>query len=86
MVKEYLEWDLEYESRAHKYKISSHTPITEWVRQFKLYGIQRLERKQNQEYTSEFKLNVLNYMRMTCATYTGTAIKCGVPHIGAIAI
>ena len=32
MVKEYLEWDLEYESRAHKYKISSHTPITEWVR------------------------------------------------------
>ncbi len=47
VVKEYLEGDLGYESLAQKYKISIHTPITEWMRQFKVYGRQRLERKQN---------------------------------------
>ena len=47
VVKEYLEGDLGYESLAQKYKISILTPITEWMKQFKVYRRQRLERKQN---------------------------------------
>ena len=44
-----------------------------------------LERKQRQDYTGEFRLNVLNYMKTTGASYSITANHFGISDIGTIA-
>ncbi len=44
-----------------------------------------LERKQRQDYTSEFKLNVLTYMKTSGVSYSLTAIHFGISDIGMIA-
>ncbi|WP_317327176.1 transposase [Turicibacter sanguinis] len=60
VVNEYLQGTLGYRLLAKKYQMSSPSPIKAWVRQYTQNGKSRLERKENQEYTGEFKLNVLN--------------------------
>lgn len=85
IVKEYLDGSLGYGALAQKYKIGHKKSIQEWVRQYKRDGKKGLERKKMKVYSSEFKLNVLNYMKTTGASYSTTATHFGIPDIGTIA-
>ena len=59
--------------------------IETWVRQYKQEGKNGLQPKEKQEYTGEFKLNVLNYMKTTGASYSTTAIIWNIQRYGTIA-
>lgn len=85
VVNEYLQGTLGYRLLAKKYQMPSPSPIKAWVRQYNQNGKSGLEPKENQEYTGEFKLNVLNYMKTTGASYSQTAIHFGMLEIGTIA-
>lgn len=85
VVNEYLLGTLGYQLLAKKSQMSSSCPIKSWVRQYDQNGKSRLESKENQKYTGEFKLNVLNYMKITGASYSQTAIHFGLSEIGTIA-
>ena len=85
IVNEYLEGVLGYRSLANKYAIPSQSQIETWVRQYKQEGKNGLQPKEKQEYTGEFKLNVLNYMKTTGASYSMTANHFEVSEIRTIA-
>ena len=85
VVNDYLNGTLGYHLLAKKYQIPSPSPIKAWVRQYKQNGKSGLEPKEKQEYTGEFKLNVLNYMKTTGASYSQTAIHFGISETGTIA-
>lgn len=85
VVNEYLQGTLGYQLLAKKSQMSSSCPIKSWVRQYDQNGKSRLESKENQKYTGEFKLNVLNYMKITGASYSQTAIHFEISDIGTIA-
>ena len=59
VIKEYLNGNVTYAYLTQKYQISSSKQVQEWVRQYKLFGKKGLECKQRQDYTGEFRLNVL---------------------------
>ncbi len=76
IVKEYLEGSLGYNSLAKKYSISSCTTIRCWVQAYKTLGEKGLCKKHTKQvYTVQFKLDVLNFMKQTGASYQDTAIK-----------
>ena len=85
VIKEYLNGNVTYAYLTQKYQISSSKQVQEWVRQYKLFGKKGLERKQRQDYTGEFRLNVLNYMKTTGVSYSITANHFGISDIGTIA-
>lgn len=85
IVNEYLQATLGYRSLAKKYQIPSQSQIETWVRQYKQEGKNGLQPKEKQVYTGEFKLNVLNYIKTTGASYSQTAIHFGISDIGTIA-
>ena len=85
VVNEYLQGTLEYRLLAKKYQMSSPSPIKDWVRQYDQNGKSGLEPKENQGYTGEFKLNVLNSMKAPGASYSQTAIHFGISETGTIA-
>jgi len=85
IVNEYLQGTLGYRSLAKKYQIPSQSQIETWVRQYKQEGKNGLQPKEKQVYTGEFKLNVLNYIKTTGASYSQTAIHFGISDIGTIA-
>ena len=85
VVNEYLQGTLGYRLLAKKYHIPSKSQIETWVRQYKQTGRSGVQRKEKQEYTGEFKLNVLNDMKTTGASYSQTAIHFGLSEIGTIA-
>jgi transposase len=76
IVKEYLEGPLGYKLLAKKYDISSETSIKKWVNSFKAFGKDGLCRKRSKTvYSVQFKLNVINFMKETGASYQDTAIE-----------
>lgn len=85
IVNEYLQGTLGYQSLAKKYQISSQSQIETWVRRYKQEGKNGLQPKEKQVYTGDFKLNVLNYMKTTGASYSQTAIHFEISDIGTIA-
>ena len=85
VVNEYLQGTLGYRLLAKKYHIPRKSQIETWVRQYKQTGRSGVQRKEKQEYTGEFKLNVLNDMKTTGASYSQTAIHFGLSEIGTIA-
>ena len=75
-VQEYLEGKLSYQLLSRKYEMPSSTPIKQWVRAFNAFGKEGLQRKTRIEvYSVKFKLDVLNFMKQTGASYQDTAIK-----------
>ena len=84
VVNEYLQGTLGYRLLAKKYHIPSKSQIETWVRQYKQTGRSGVQRKEKQEYTGEFKLNVLNDMKTTGASYSQTAIHFGISNIRTI--
>lgn len=76
IVKEYIEGPLGYTLLASKYGIPSTTPIERWVNSYKAFGKEGLRKKRSKMvYSVQFKLNVLNFMKQTGASYQDTAIE-----------
>lgn len=61
VVKEYLETSISYKSLSNKYCILSESLIRKWVSSYKSQGYEGLKvKRENTQYTLEFKLNVVN--------------------------
>ncbi|WP_078428007.1 helix-turn-helix domain-containing protein [Alkalihalobacterium alkalinitrilicum] len=74
LVTEYLHGDLGYKLLAKKYNMPSQTPLQDWVRAFKTQGIEGLKRKKVKEaYSIQFKLDTIQFMLETGASYQETA-------------
>ncbi|MED4886433.1 transposase [Lysinibacillus fusiformis] len=74
VVQEYLSGSLGYRSIAKKYGVDD-SPLRRWVRAFKEFGSSGLSvKKTKQIYSVQFKLDVLNFMKRTGASYQDTAI------------
>jgi transposase len=79
VVSEYLKGKEGYRRIARKYNLPDATFVRKWVNQYKQYGIQAWERKKTrQDYTGEFKLKVLHYMKTTGASYRETSNHFGI--------
>lgn len=75
IVKEYLGGTLGYNSLAKKYGIPAESQVRRWVRAFKEFGEDGLRRKHSKQvYPVKFKLDVLNFVKQTGASYQDTAI------------
>ena len=76
VVKEYLKGKIGFKLLAKKYSIPSKRTIETWVSAYKVYGKEGLKRKTNNEvYSVQFKVDVLNFMKQTGASYQETAIQ-----------
>jgi len=79
VVKEYLEGQDGYKRLANKYGISSKQQIKKWVNQYEQYGEKGLERQQTRKtYPSQFKMDVLHYMKQTGASHFETCNTFGI--------
>jgi transposase len=79
IVKEYQEGKLGYSLLAKKYGIKSHNLIKKWIKVFDKFGVNGLLRKRNNEvYSVQFKIDVLDYMKKTRASLMDTALQFGI--------
>ena len=86
VVKEYLNGPLGFGLLAKKYKPLAFSQIQRWVRAYNEFGGVGLERKtKKQFYSVQFKLDVLNFMKRTGASYQDTAIQFNMNNPGLIA-
>ena len=61
VVKEYLETNISYKNLTNKYSIPNKSIIITWVNAYKSQGYEGLKvKRENIQYTLEFKLNVVN--------------------------
>ena len=61
VVKEYLESNISYKNLSDKYCIPSESIVKTWVNAYKSQGYEGVKvKRENRQYTLEFKLNVLN--------------------------
>ena len=61
VVKEYLESNTSYKTLSNKYCIPSESIIRKWVNAYKSQGYEGLKvKRENTQYTLDFKLNVVN--------------------------
>lgn len=75
IVKEYLVGALGYTLLAQKYGIPAETQVKRWVRAYKEFGEDGLRKKlSKQVYPFKFKLDVLDFMKQTGASYQDVAI------------
>jgi transposase len=75
LVTEYLEGNIGYGSLAKKYNMGSQTPIRQWVKAYESQGMDGLIRsKTKKEYSVQFKLDTIQFMLNTGASYLDTAI------------
>lgn len=76
LVIEYLSGNLGYRSLAKKYNMGSQTQIVEWVNTYKSQGMEGLKRrKTKKEYSVQFKLDTIQFMLNTGASYLETAVQ-----------
>ncbi|MFC4662909.1 MULTISPECIES: helix-turn-helix domain-containing protein [Oceanobacillus] len=76
LVTEYLYGNLGYISLAKKYNMSSPSPIKNWVSSYKSQGMGGLKRrKTKEEYSVQFKLDAVQFMLETGASYQETAVR-----------
>ncbi|MGD6802595.1 helix-turn-helix domain-containing protein [Rossellomorea aquimaris] len=76
IVTEYLYGNLGFGSLAKKYNIGSHKQIIEWVNTYKSQGMEGLKRrKTKKEYSVQFKLDTIQFMLKTGASYLETAVQ-----------
>ncbi|MFD2639572.1 transposase, partial [Piscibacillus salipiscarius] len=87
IVKEYLEGPLGYGLLAKKYEVPGKGQIRKWVDAYKALGEDGLRRKRSTTvYPVQFKLDVLNFIRQTGASYKETAIEFKLNNPSLIAI
>ncbi|WP_034552331.1 helix-turn-helix domain-containing protein [Carnobacterium funditum] len=86
IVKEYQNGTLTYDLLAKKYGMPSSSPIKQWVNLYTHYGKEGLIRKKTKEvYSVHFKLDVLQFMKRTGASYQETANSFGIREFSIIA-
>ncbi|SDI15445.1 helix-turn-helix domain-containing protein [Alteribacillus bidgolensis] len=74
LVTEYLNGNLGYKSLAKKYNMPSQTPIQDWIRAYKTKGIEGLKRRKIKEaYSVPFKMDTIQFMVETGASFQETA-------------
>ncbi|WP_319961232.1 transposase [Virgibacillus natechei] len=74
LVTEYLHGNLGYKLLAKKYNMPSQTPLQDWVRASKTQGMEGLKRRKRKEaYSVQFKLDTVQFMLETGASYQETA-------------
>ena len=79
VVKEYLKGDLGYNVLSRKYGIPGSAQLERWVRAYQTFGIDGLNKKsKKQVYPVQFKLDVIEFIKRTGASYQETAIKFGI--------
>lgn len=61
VIKEYKETETSLNELARKYGIKSPKSIREWIRKYKLYGINEIESPKAKKYPLELKQNVIKY-------------------------
>lgn len=70
---------------AKKFGVKSESNIRKWVKQYKEFGYNGLERRKNkQEYSTHFKLDVLNYYYQSGLGILDVAIKFNLSDTGLI--
>lgn len=78
VVQEYLTGPKGYKLLARKYQISDESSIKNWVKNYNKFGAEGITvRPTPNVYTVQFKLNVLQFMQRTGASYRDTAIEFG---------
>lgn len=71
---------------AKKHNMPSETPIRQWVRAYHEFGPDGFKRKQQWAvYPVQFKVDVLNFMKQTGASYSDTAVAFGLNNPSLIA-
>ncbi|RDW16446.1 helix-turn-helix domain-containing protein [Oceanobacillus chungangensis] len=76
LVTEYLHGNLGYQSLSKKYNIPSTFQLRNWVRSYKEQGMDGLKRKRTKkEYSVQFKLDAIQFMLETGASYLETAVQ-----------
>ena len=74
LVTEYLDGNHGYKLLAKKYDMPSPTPLQDWVRAYKTIGMEGLKRRKVKEvYSVQFKLDTIQFMSETGASYQETA-------------
>ena len=78
LVTEYLDGNIGYKLLAKKYNMPSTTPLQNWVRAYKTQGMEGLKRRKRKEvYPVQFKLNTIQFMLDTGASYQETTEQFG---------
>jgi len=86
IVKEYQNKGLGYKGLARKYDMPSSSPLKQWVKLYTNFGEDGLKRKKSKEvYSVHFKLDVLQFMKRTGASYQETANSFGIREFSVIA-
>ena len=76
LVTEYLNGNLGYERLAKKYNMPSKSPLQTWVRTYQTQGVLGLRRRKKKEaYSVQFKLDTVQFMLETGASYRETAVQ-----------
>ena len=76
VVKAYLEGSVGYSLLAKRFNMPSPSPILRWVRAYKEFGEEGIRKKTTKEvYSVHFKLNVLEFMKKSGASFQDTAIE-----------
>lgn len=76
LVTEYLYGDLGYTLLARKYNMPSSTPLKIWVKSYKAQGMDGLKRRRTKKgYSVQFKLDAVQFMIETGASYQETAVQ-----------
>lgn len=74
LVTEYIQGNFGYSLLAKKYNMPSQTPLQDWVRAYKSQGFEGLkQRKRKEAYSVQFKLDTVQFMLETGASYQETA-------------
>lgn len=74
IVKEYLDGPLGYKLLAKKNNKPSESNIRSWVKAYQAFGLEGLQKKRSKQiYSVQFKLDVLNFLETTGASYQDTA-------------
>lgn len=74
LVTEYLHGNKGYKLLAKKYNMPSYTPLRNWVSAYKTQGVEGLKNRRRKEaYSVQFKLDTIQFMLNTGASYQETA-------------
>jgi transposase len=84
IVNEYLNGPLGYKSLKDKYGISHKSVIHQWVDDFRKWGPSAFIRTRKQDYTGDFKLEVLHYIKTNEVSMRQAANHFNIPHFSLI--
>ena len=86
VVNEYLNGHVGYNLLAKKYRPLHPSQIHRWVQAYKEFGIEGLMKKtKKQFYSVQYKLDILNFIKQTGASYQDTAIEFNMNNLSLIA-